>query len=245
MIMAIKRLPAKKSRIFDLVNGKFFPGIKEKFKPSYLITSFGEKISRVNLVATVTDKFVREDENYSTITLDDGSGSIRAKAFKEKTDLLKSIEVGNMVLVIGKIKKFNEEVYVNAEIVKKIEDPNYESLRKLEILDELIPQKEMIEEIKNLHDELSEEELKNYAKEKFNLDEESLRVILEFKRTEEIDYKPKVLELIKNLDKGEGVELSKLLKSSNLPEDIIENAVNELLSSGHLFEPNAGKFRIV
>jgi len=235
--MMIKRLPAKKVRIFNLVNGKFFPGNKEEMKPSYLITPLGEKISRVNLVGSVTDKFLSEDENYSTITLDDGSQAIRVKSFKEKVGLLKNIELGDLVLVIGKLKEFNEEVYVNTEIINKIEDPNYESLRKLEILDELIPQKKMVEEIKGLRNELSEEELKSHVKQKFYLDEECLRVILEFKQLEDIDYKPKILELMKNLDKGEGVEIGKLLELCNLPESVVENSINDLLSSGILYEP--------
>lgn len=245
MKMVIKRLPAKKVRIFDVVNGKFFPGNKEEMKPSYVITPFGEKISRVNLVGTVTDKFLSENENYSTITIDDGSGAIRVKSFKEKVSLLKDMELGIFVLAIGKLKEFNEEIYVNAEIVRKIEDPNYESLRKLEILDKQIQQKKIVEEIKNLANGTSEEELKNYVKQKFGLDDECLRVILEFKQIEEIDYKPKIIELIESLDKGKGVEIGRLLELCNLPENIVENVINELLSSGYLFEPSPGKLRKV
>ena len=56
--MPVQRLTAKKVQISDIVNGKYFPGNKEEMKPSYVITPFGQKISRVNLVATVTDKFL-------------------------------------------------------------------------------------------------------------------------------------------------------------------------------------------
>jgi RPA family protein len=243
--MVIKRLPAKKVRIFDIANGKFFPGNKEGMKASYLITPFGEKISRVNLVGTVTDKFLSEDENYSAITIDDGSESIRIKGFREKVGFLKNLELGDLVLAIGKIKEFGGEIYVNAEIVRKINDPNFENLRKLEILEKLIQQKKIVEEIKILADKTSEEELKNYVKQKFDLDEESLRTILEFKQIEKVDYKPKVRELIESLDRGDGVEISKILDLCNLPENIIENVINELLSSGVLFEPKPGVLKKV
>lgn len=243
--MVMRRLPAKKVRIFDVVNGKFFPGNKEEMKPSYLVTPFGEKISRVNLIGTVTDKFLSEDENYSTITIDDGSGAIRVKTFRDKVGLLKDIELGNFVLAVGKLKEFNGEIYVNAEIVKRIEDPNYECLRKLEILEKQIQQKKIVEEIKKLANETSEEELKNYVKQKFGLDDECLRVILEFKQIEEIDYKPKIIELIESLDRGEGVEIGRLLELCNLPENVVENVINELLSSGHLFEPSPGRLKKV
>lgn len=243
--MEIKRLPAKKVRIFDIVNGKFFPGEKEEMKASYLITPFGEKISRVNLVCMVTDKFLSDNENYSSITIDDGSGAIRAKTFKESVSLLRDVVLGNIVLVIGKLKEFNEEVYVNSEIVKRIEDPNYESLRKLEILDKQIQQKKIVDEIKNLANTTSEEELKNYVKKKFDLDDESLRIILEYRQIEEIDYKPKIIELIESLDNGEGVEIGKLLEMCNLSENIFENVIDELISSDELFEPSPGKLKKV
>jgi RPA family protein len=242
--MAIERLPAKKVRIFDVVNGKFFSGNREEMKPSYLITPFGEKISRVNLIATVIDKFLSDDENYSAITIDDGTGSIRVKGFKEKANLLKNLKPGDLVLAIGKIKEFGGEIYINAEIVRKV-DPNFENLRKLEILDKIIQQKKIVEEIKSLANQTSEEELKDYVKEKFGLDEECLRAILEFKQVNEVDYKPKVLELIKNLDEGDGVEIGKILELCNLPENIIEDAINELLSSGVLYEPVVGRLKLV
>jgi len=238
------RLPAKKLRIFDIVNGKYFPGSKEEMKASYLITPLGEKVSRVNLVATVTDKFLSEDGNYSTATIDDGSEAIRVKTFKEDVKLLDGIEAGDLVLVIGKIKEYNGEVYVNGEIVKKIFDRNFESLRRLEILKQAVQQKRIVDEIRNLTSQLSDEELKQYAKEKYDMDEQCLQVIIESRRLE-VDYKPKILEVIENLDTGQGVEVGKLFEVLNLPEHVIENTMNELLEQGFIFEPSPGFFKKV
>jgi len=205
-------------------------------KPSYIITQFGEKISRVNLIATVTDKFEGEDQNYATITIDDGSEAIRVKTFKEDVKLLDGIFPGELVLVIGKLKEYNGEIYIIGEIVKKVQDNNYENLRKLEILQKLIEQKSASDEIKKLANELSEEELKNYAKTKYGMDEELLQVVLESKRLE-IDYKPKVLEVIEKLDEGNGVEISKLFEMSEIPEQLLERTIDELINAGELFEP--------
>lgn len=241
--MQPKRLPAKKVRIFDIVNGKYFPGSKEEMRPSYLITSLGEKVSRVNLVASVTEKFLSEDGNYSAITIDDGSEAIRVKAFREAVDLLRGIEQGDLVLVIGKIKEFNGEIYINGEVVRKDIDKNLESLRKLEILDKTIQQKKIAEEIKNLSTQISEEELKSYA-EKYSMDSESLQMILESKKLE-IDYKPKILEVIETLDTGEGVEIGKLFEVLDLPEHVIENTLDDLLNQGFIFEPTVGRIKKV
>jgi len=236
----LKRLTAKKVRISDVVNGKYFSGNKEEMKPSYIITPLGQKISRVNLVATVIDKFLSEDENYSTITIDDGAEAIRIKTFREGINLLQGIEPGNVVLAIGKLKEYNGEIYVNGEIVRKV-DANFENLRKLEILNELIKQKKVVEEIKNLQDQMSIEELEKYVEKRFGIDRETLEFIQEnLKVVKEVDYKLKIVELIESLDEGSGVEISKLLEFSNLPENLIENAVNELLNSGMLFEPRPG-----
>lgn len=239
--MPFERLTAKKVRISDIANGKYFSGSREEMKPSYVITPFGQKISRVNMVATVTDKFLSEDENYSAVTIDDGTEAIRVKTFKENVDLLRNIEPGELVLVIGKIKEYNGEVYVNGEVIRKVQDPNYENLRKTEILNELVESKKIIEEIKSLLGQMTEEELKGYAKNKFGIEEESLQVVLEnLKVVKEIDYKPKMLELIESLDEGKGVEIGKILDLSDLPENVIESTIDELRASGCVFEQSPG-----
>jgi RPA family protein len=149
------RLPAKKVRIVDLINGKFFPGSKEGMKPSFLITQQAEKVSRVNIVASVTEKFLSENENYGTLTLDDGSEAIRAKVFREKVNLIKEIEPGDIVLVIGKLKEYLGELYINIELAKKV-DVNYENYRKLEILNNIIERNEIIKEIKKFTEKARE-----------------------------------------------------------------------------------------
>ncbi|MCS7106001.1 MAG: OB-fold nucleic acid binding domain-containing protein [Candidatus Aenigmarchaeota archaeon] len=237
--MNTKRLPAKKVRIFDLVYGKYFPGEREQMKESYLITPFGQKVSRVNIVASVIDKFLSDDGNYSTITIDDGSEAIRVKTFREKTELLQEVEVGDLVLVVGKIKEYNGETYINGEIVRKINQPNLEILRKLEILKELLEQKKIVEELKELKEKMGEEEFKEYAKKKYGMNEEALSFIVEESRVKE-DYKPKILKIIEELDEGEGIEVGKILEISKLPENIIEREIEELLNSGELFEPRPG-----
>lgn len=240
----MRRNPAKKVRIKDILEGKFFHGSKEDFKESFLISPFGQKISRVNLIASVTDKFLNEEENYASLTIDDGSGSIRIKAFKDKVEVLKNFEVGDLVQIIGKVKEFNNELYISFEIGRKVE-PNFEILRRLEVLKELVNQKRIFEDIKKLSN-LPEEELINYVREKYVIEEEGVKFILEnLNKDKKVDYKPAILELIKNLDEGEGVEVAKIFELSNLPENEIENAIEELLDSGEIFEPKPGILRRV
>ncbi|MEM5797652.1 MAG: OB-fold nucleic acid binding domain-containing protein [Candidatus Aenigmatarchaeota archaeon] len=236
------RLPAKKVRIADLLNGKFFYGSKEEMKPSYVITPFGEKVSRVNLIGTVIDKFLSEDGNYSVVTIDDGTEAIRVKSFEGLP--FERVELGDLVRVIGKLKEYNGELYISHEIVEKINDVNFELLSKVEILNNLIKQKKIVDDIKSLFNRMDENELKNYARDTYSIDEETLSVIIESKK-KEIDYKPVVLEVIQKLDEGKGVEIKKLFEVLNLPENIVEKTLDELINEGSVYEPTIGFLRKV
>jgi len=118
---------------------------EDRYLPNYIEVN-GMKISRVRVLATVIDKFVSEDGNYATLTLDDTTDTIRCKIFMNSNfsdnisrqnlidlEAINNIEKGDLIDVIGKIKEYNEERYIQPEIIVKIEDPNFEVLRKLEI----------------------------------------------------------------------------------------------------------------
>jgi RPA family protein len=230
-----------KARISDVVSGKFVK--KEGLEPSYVLTELGQRVSRVNLLGTIVDKFMSEDGNYSSVTIDDDSDSIRIKAFKEDARIFENLEIGDLVMVIGKVREYAEENYIIPEIVKKIANPNYECLHNLEILKQLVKQKKIIEEIKGK--EIGDiEELKK----KYDVDAEAVDGAVESLNTEEEkneDYKPLVLETLDKLDKEKGVEFKKLLKESKLQENIFEEVINELLSNGTCFEPKAGVLKRV
>jgi len=236
-----------KTRISDVVNSKFIK--KEGLEPSYILTELGQRISRANLVGTIVDKFMSEDGNYSTITVDDDSDSIRIKAFKEDSNIFANLEIGDLVMVIGKVREYTGENYIIPEIVKKIADPNYESLHKLEVLKQFLKQKKDFENIKKDKDKFGNvEELKAHVKKEYDIDEDTVDAAIESLSTEEEkkeDYKPLLLETLKKLDKGEGVEFKKLLVESKLSESVFEEVVNELLTDGTCFEPSPGVMKKV
>ncbi|MEK6909747.1 MAG: OB-fold nucleic acid binding domain-containing protein, partial [Candidatus Aenigmatarchaeota archaeon] len=236
------RSPAKKVRISDLLNGKYFYGSKEEMKPSYVITPFGEKISRVNLIGTVIDKFVNEDGNYSSVTVDDGTEAIRVKSFEGLP--FEKFGLGDSVRAIGKVKEYNGELYISHELIEKVKDVNFEVLLRTEILNSLIKQKKIVDDVKSLSNQLDEVELKSYARDTYSIDEETLSVIIESKK-KEIDYKPAVLEVIQKLDEGKGVEIKKLFEVLNLPENVVERTLDELINDGSLYEPQVGFLRKV
>lgn len=237
----VKRLPSIKVRIVDLLQGEYSPGSREDMSPSFVVTSFGDKVSRVSLVATVTDSFASEDENYAAITVDDGTEEIRLKAFSEDTNIL-NVEQGNLIHAIGKVKEYNGEIYINAEVAKVVKDANYESWHKLKLLQRLAESKQRADQLRQLSEEMEKDELLKHAKSEFGMEPQQVEVIL---KKRPIDYKPKVLELIESLDAGEGVEIRKLFEVTDLQEHILESTVNELLTEGYIYEPTAGVIRRV
>ncbi|RLI99743.1 MAG: hypothetical protein DRP06_02990 [Candidatus Aenigmatarchaeota archaeon] len=105
---------------------------EDKYTPNYVEMEDGTQISRVRILATVLDKYVSEDGNYASLTLDDTTDTIRCKIFKE-LDIIETIEKGDLVDLIGKIKEYNGERYIQPEIMVRIENPNFEVLRVLEL----------------------------------------------------------------------------------------------------------------
>jgi len=239
----MERKIAIKCCIDEISSGKFYEGNKEEMIPSYVLTKYGEKIFRVNIFGTVVDKFVSEDESYATLVLNDFSGAIRVKAFRDSVDKIKKVELGNNVVVIGKPRLWNNEIYVVLEIIRIIEDPNFENYRKLEILKKLLERKKIVAEIRALREKLDEESFKTYVEEKYGFSIDELEFILKEKE-EKKDFKYYVLSIIKKLDKGDGVEIFEIFSAINLESSILDSILTELLNEGKIYEVEPGKIKV-
>jgi len=125
-----KRNIAYKFRIGDLLLGK---PIFDNEKFIYLELG-GKKISRVNVIGNIVDKYESEGEKkYLFLTLDDGSGQIKLKVFgEEDATKFKEVTQGETCVVIGVIRNWNNETYIQPEIISE-KDPKYLLVRKLEL----------------------------------------------------------------------------------------------------------------
>ncbi len=135
-----KRETAHKLRIGDMLKGSPIydetpaePGTQIT-NPRLLHVAFGDKkIVRVNLIANVIDKFESQGETkFATITIDDGSGQIRARVFSDDLHKFENIIQGDTLVIVGLVRSYNQELYVLPEIVRK-QDPKYLLIRKLEL----------------------------------------------------------------------------------------------------------------
>lgn len=239
----MKRLPAKKVRIRDIVEGEYFQ--KEGFESNYAITPMGRKVSRVNILGTVMNKFINDDGDYGFVVIDDESETIRAKVF-QSTSILDDVKEGQLVKVIGKVREYNDELYLNLEHIKELGDPNWISLRLLEIHKIEKDLREKAEEIKSK--DVSQEEMFNLA-EREGINKELLTESgkSEEKREEEEKdqkkAKDEVLNLIEELDEGKGTDYSKVIDEVEMDENQVEDIINDLLSEGTCYEPRPGKIK--
>ncbi len=126
------RQTARKCRIGHLLDGNHVE--QEGWNPNYVETEVGQ-VSRANIMAIVVSK--EED----SLIIDDGSGKIPLRSFGEVA--LERFDVGDKVLVIGRPRTYNEDLYLAAEIVKELDEDKWLEYRKKEI--ELMPRYEMEE----------------------------------------------------------------------------------------------------
>ena len=152
---------AVKVPIKFLVGGKYEP---ESFSVQ---TPVGE-LSKVHIMGRVVNKFVNSERTYGSITLDDGTETIRVKGFRDKVPLIESIGLGDLVDVIGRVREFQEEIHVVADALMVYDDVRREMLRILEIIDILYrqdPKKAVLEFIRQKGEAKLEELEAEFGKE--------------------------------------------------------------------------------
>jgi RPA family protein len=135
--ISFMRQVARKTQISEIVTGEYIQETEQA--ANYLLTKNQEKLYRVNLIGIVIDK--EKSGSITNMLLDDGSGQLSLRVFEEINHVEK-IQVGDVVLVIGKLRTYNEEKYVSPEIIKII-DKRWLKVRALEIGEEVVEDNKM------------------------------------------------------------------------------------------------------
>jgi len=207
--------------IKDLIKGNYIK--REGWEPNYIETKDGKTISRVNIIGIVISKS-DSGLNYHDITLDDGSESIPIRSFEEK-DIFSDIGIGNILMIIGRPRKYGEVIYIVPEIIKKIKDPKWIELRKLELRKQGLAtgkaEEDIVEKV-NAKDVIAEEGIP--------------------KDSEEVGPE-KVYKLIKELDSGSGADIEELIKKSEIKD--CEKIIKKFLEEGDIFEVTHGKVKVL
>ena len=232
------RSTASKVKLEDLVRGKFVRPAEGEI--SYLLTPWGEQITRARVMGTVVDKFLSEDQNYCALRIDDGSETLRLKGWKEQARQLAEFKIGDLVDAVGRVREYGGEIYLVPDVITKVEDPNWELVRELEILK---ARKQALAEGRRpkLKPEVRTLELE--APEIHEKPTEEIEEIEELLPEVPAEVKNKVLLALDKLDKGEGVGPAEIAAELNMPQSEVEEALRALIADGDIFEPKIGKFR--
>lgn len=87
---------------------------QEGWLPDYVLTSWGDKVSRVNIIGTVVDR------NEQQLIIDDGTGTIPVRCF-DPVEHFSTAKVGDVLTVVGKLRQYNAEQYIIAELIQVVE----------------------------------------------------------------------------------------------------------------------------
>ncbi|MEM1535605.1 MAG: OB-fold nucleic acid binding domain-containing protein [Candidatus Pacearchaeota archaeon] len=197
----------------------------------YALSFNNKEISRVNVIATVVDKFVSDTKPYISITIDDNTGTIRVKAFADDVALLKDIQIGDTVLVVGLLRQFNNELYILPDLVKVL-DPKWLLARKLELMHEYGALYETMQKLQKLE----EQELQ--------LEQERIEEIFE-EGAGSKSLRDKLLDIIREAEAQQGISIEKIILMLKEDPEKINQEIRALLEEGSIFEPKPGFLRIL
>lgn len=218
----IKRQTAYKCTIKQILTGNYVQ--KTGWDPNYI--EIGKtQISRVNIIATIVTK----EEN--TLFVDDGTGQMSIMLFNESINP-KKINVGDVAIIIGKPREYNNQRYVVPEIIKKIENKKWIDYRKKELA---------------LQDEF-EEATNQRPKEEINESQDTQQDIDEPEQDSQEEqpvdnYAYQLINLIKKLDAGSGAEMNEVISQSKIKD--AEKYLTTLMNEGEIFEIRPGKLKVL
>ena len=182
-----------------------------------------KQVSRVNVIASVVDTFFAD--NYSALTLDDGSAQLRLKAFGDFVPKTKEIQAGDIIITIARLREYNNEVYLLPEILKKVTS-KHALLRRLELV--------------------LEYGRRDPGRKIEQHSQGSASVVEQASSSALTNLKEKLKLQIAKLDEGEGVEMTLIeQKIGEKDKDKISEAIDELLGEGEAYEPRPGKIRLI
>jgi len=186
----IKRETAVICMINDLLRGSFIR--TEGWNPSYFSTEIGD-VSRVSLMGVVVSK-----DASGNVVIDDSSGRILLRSFENNA--FHDLNIGDLIMVIGRPRVYNEEKYVLPEIIKKI-DHKWGAYRQLQL---------------------------KLLRKKTGLRKKEARILVKEEK-QPINHFQKIIEFIKDLDAGEGADIEEVKKRSGAPnaEELINKLIEE------------------
>lgn len=251
-----ERLCAVISSINDIISSEYkeMPG----WEPNYIKLHSRVKASRFNIIGTIIDLNI---SNPITLTIDDGTGQLEVRSFD---DIPFSPTIGETILVVGKPRKYNDRLYLNSEIVRKIDDNAWINHRKklIEILKKhyskmpVLKEENVSSSENNSYNNPFDSEPENNnikpsnSEEKVNTIKNKEEKVIEESNDDEKNIEltdsEKIYNMINELDQGDGAQISFILERCE--KEGIKNAersIQLMLEMGDIFEIKSGRVKIL
>jgi len=244
-----KRQVAYKVKVVDMLTGRYVK--EEGWLPNYV--DLGErKVSRANIIGVLVSKDTDTENGSATFVLDDGSARIPLRFF----DFSDSLIVGDIVNVIGRPREFGSERYIVPEIVRKVTEPKWVELRKLELMQhqqettQTMPRTSHADTSNDCsngtsnHDTKSTSKLPTQISSTGPIVSETGQLIVENEDfSDKINPMKEVYEAIKHNDKGTGVGFDEIIVKTQI--DNVDEQIKKLLEQGDIFEIKPGRYKVL
>ena len=218
-----KRQTAYLCNTQELAQGKYVK--QEGWEPSFLRIN-DKMYARIRIVGIVVEHSAQET------VLDDGKGRVTIRSFDNN---LANISVGMPLMVIGRPRTFNDQLYVLAEIAKII-TPNwikYFSEQK-DSFKAFIPAAP--EEV-----EVEEQVIETSTTPQPVINETANEEAITTQKPK--NDKGSLIDIIRELDPGDGAAVDEIIAKSGMPD--AEEKLQFLITQGEVFELRAGKVKVL
>ncbi len=222
MVEPVKRQTAYLIPLKELIRGNYVK--QEGWAPNYVLTSKGV-ISRIQFAGTIIQK-----NSPGEIIVDDGTASITVRSFENNI----TAELGQPVLIIGRPREYNNEIYVVSEIIRVLESTAWLKYFFIErkTAEKYLPKESEVKESNNKNKEqIIEEEISN-NKTGIRVDE-----------NEKTNPAQLLIRLIRELDPGDGAPTATVLEKAGF--EGAEEKLRFLIEEGEVFELRAGKIKVL
>lgn len=218
-----KRQVAYKVAISEILSGTFVE--QEGWNPNYVLLDDGRRLSRVNIMAVVVSRSDDAEISMRSMQVDDGSARIDLRFFEDRATV-SDAAVGQPVNIIGRVRKYSGQLFINPEIIKPISNTKFIELRRKELMlrRTAAPQASSIQQPVPalIHEEALQEEV-------IASDVKSPR--------------QQVVEFIKQNDAGSGVDITAIMDA--VKADNLDSVIQAMKQSGDIFEIRPGWLKVL
>lgn len=222
-----ERMTAIRASVADIVNGTYLEDDGAR-----VVSPYGVELRRVVLVGYIVNRQSGQG-NFVSITIDDGTETIKAKAWGTDTSTLDHVSNSMLVILVGKIRQYEGETYIVPEMAKELDDPNFMTLHLLERYNAMLTQGGLSIPSTTIFEESIVEK---------PLESESSKE----KRKPKGTLAKEILQYIKKNPDPQGVSIEDIVDNlkDNHPKEKIQMEVIELMAAEQIQEVKIGRYKL-